>query len=259
MSRFEGKGCIVAGGASGIGAKAAERFAEEGGRVLIGDVNPEMGEALANKIGAGKAVFQQLDVTSPESCRAAVERTVSEFGGLDCVVNCAIKMDPGPLADLSLESWKRVLDVGLNGTFLMCREAARAMSAQGRGGAIVNLSSNGGLAPYPGTGAYSTCKAGVIMLTKQASLEWASHGIRVNAICPAHVETPLTAYLQDPEIRKGREAVTPLGRVGQPEDVAAGILYLASEEASWVTGTALVIDGGVTHSIFNHMPGRKWK
>jgi len=259
MNRFEGKGCIVAGGASGIGAKTAEQFAEEGGRVLIGDVSSEMGEKLAKKIGAGKAVFQPLDVTSPESCQAAVEKAVSEFGGLDCVVNCAIKMDPGPLAELSLESWKRVLDVGLNGTFLMCRETARAMSAKGRGGAIVNLSSNGGLAPYPGAGAYSTCKAGVIMFTKQASLEWAAHGVRVNAVCPAHVETPLTAYLQDPEIRKGREAVTPLGRIGQPEDVAAAVLYLASEEASWVTGTALVIDGGVTHSIFNHMPGRKWK
>ena len=113
MSRFEGKVCLIAGGARGIGAKTAERFSGEGGRVVIGDLNRDLGEELAAKIGAGKAVFQDLDVRSPEACRAAVDRAASEFGGLDCLVNCAIKMDPAPLADLSLESWKLVVDIGL--------------------------------------------------------------------------------------------------------------------------------------------------
>ncbi len=252
---------VITGGGSGIGAGIAKCFAREGASVVLVDINEEEAQAVASEIegDGGRALPLHFDVGREEDVRRAVDETKNAFGRVDIAVNCAIQMAPGPLLDLSLEDWERLLRVGLTGTFLMCREAGRAMAAEGRGGAIVNLSSNGGLAPYPGTGAYSTCKAGVIMLTKQASLEWASHGIRVNAICPAHVETPLTAYLKDPEIRKGREDATPLGRIGQPEDVAAGALYLASDDASWVTGTALVIDGGVTHSIFNHMPGRKWK
>ena len=258
MSRFEGKVCLIAGGARGIGAKTAERFAGEGGRVVIGDLNRDLGEELAAKIGAGKAVFQDLDVRSPEACRAAVDRAASEFGGLDCLVNCAIKMDPAPLADLSLESWKLVVDIGLTGMFLMCQAAGRWMIAEGRPGAMVNLSSNAGIMPYGMSGAYSTVKAGIIMLSQHFALEWARKKVRVNVICPGHTETPLTSYLQDPEIRKGREAVTPWGRVGQPEDIAHGILFLLSDEADYITATRLDIDGGLTKSIFDHMPGRKW-
>ncbi len=252
---------VITGGGSGIGAEIAKTFAREGAAVVVADVVEEAARETAAAVeeSGGKAMALQMDVRSEEDVRRVVQETRTTFGRIDMAVNCAIKMSPGPLIDLSLDDWERLLEIGLNGTFLMCREAARAMVAEGHGGAIVNLSSNGGLQPYTGAGAYSTCKAGVIMLTKQAALEWAAEGIRVNAICPAHVETPLTAYLKDPEIRKAREAVTPLGRVGQPEDVAAGALYLVSDDASWVTGTALVIDGGLTNSLFNHVPGRKWK
>ncbi len=257
MSRFGGKVCIVAGGARGIGEKTSEMFAEEGGRVIIGDVNRELGEPLAGRIGE-RAVFQHLDVTEPDSCKAAVERAVSEFGGLDCLVNCAIKMDPAPLLELSLESWKLVVDIGLTGMFLMGQAAGRWWIENGRPGAMVNLSSNAGVQPYGMSGAYSTVKAGIIMLSQHFAIEWARQKIRVNVICPGHTETPLTAYLQDPEIKRGRSEVTPWGRVGQPVDIANGILFLLSDEADYITATRLDIDGGLTKSIFNHMPGRKW-
>ncbi len=258
MDRFAGKVCVVAGGARGIGAKTAEYFAAQGGRVVIADVNEELGPALAEKIGGGSACFQRLDVTDPASCQGAVERAVAEYGGLDHLVNCAIKMAPAALIELALEDWKLVVDIGLTGTFLMCQAAGRWMIGNERPGAIVNLSSNAGVNPYGMSGAYSTVKAGIIMLSQHFAIEWARQNIRVNVICPGHTETPLTAYLQDPEIKKARSEVTPVGRVGQPEDIADGILFLLSDEADYITATRLDIDGGLSRSIFNHMPGRKW-
>lgn len=259
MGRFEGKVCIVAGGARGIGGKTAEFYAAEGGRVLIGDVLEEEGRALAAKLGPGRALFQRLDVTDPASCRAAVERAAAGLGGVDHLVNCAIRMAPGPLVDLAPEGWRLVVEVGLHGTFFMCQAFGKWMIAQGRPGAVVNLSSSAGLAPYTLVGAYSTVKAGIIMLSQQLALEWARKRIRVNAVCPGHTETPLTAaYLADPEVRRGRAEVTPWGRIGRPEDIAHGILYLLSEEADYVTAARLDIDGGLTRSVFNHLPGRKW-
>ncbi len=258
MARFDGKICLIAGGGRGIGGKTAEFFAAQGGKVVIGDVNAELGQELAGKIGADKAVFQPLDVTDPESCKAAVARSVDEFGGLDYLVNCAIKMAPGALKDLPLADWQLVVDIGLTGTFLMCQAAGNWMLDNGRAGAMVNLSSNAGVQPYGMSGAYSSVKAGIIMLSRHFAIEWAGKEIRVNVVCPGHTETPLTAYLQDPEIKKARSEVTPVGRVGQPEDIANGILFLLSDEADYITATRLDIDGGLTKSIFNHMPGRKW-
>lgn len=257
MARFAGKVCIITGGASGIGAKTAELFAEQGGRVVIGDVNDELGETLAAQIGDA-AAYLHLDVTDAAACQAAVDLAVARFGGVDCVVNSAIRMAPGPLKELSLDDWNTVVEVGLTGSFLMSQAAGRWMIDNGRKGSIVNLSSTGGRDPYGMAGAYSTVKAGLIMLARHMAIEWAPHGIRANAVCPGHTETPLTAYLQDPEIKKARSAVTPLQRVGQPEDIANGILYLLSDEADWVTAAALDIDGGLSSSVMNHMPGRKW-
>lgn len=258
--KLENRAAVITGGASGIGEAIGKRFAEEGAAITLVDVDSDGLQRVAGEIEAagGKALPLTLDVRDEAQITRAVDETRNAYGHIDIAVNCAIKMAPGPLLDLSFEDWEGLIRVGLHGTFLMCREVARAMIDEGHGGTIINLSSNGGLAPYTGAGAYSTCKVGVIMLSKQAAQEWAQYGIRVNAICPAHVETPLTAYLKDPEIRKGREDVTPLGRVGQPEDVVAGALYLASDDASWVTSSALVIDGGLTDSLFTHIPGRKW-
>lgn len=257
MGRFDGKVCIIAGGARGIGAKACEFYVEQGGRVLIGDVNEKLGVELADKIGEG-ALFQRLDVTDPESCQAAVERAVGEFGAVDHLVNSAIKIDSDSLLNLKLESWKLVIDIGLTGMFLMTQTWGRWMIGNGRSGAIVNLSSVAGVQPYGMAGAYSTVKAGIILLTQQFAIEWARKKIRANVICPGHTETPLTAYLKDPEVKRGRSEATPLGRVGQPEDIAHGICYLLSDEADYITATRLDIDGGMLQSIFNHLPGRTW-
>lgn len=257
MKRFTDKVCIVTGGARGIGETTAEMFVEQGGSVVIADINQELGEALAAKIG-DKARFCATDVSDPAACKALVDFTVEAFGAVDCVVNSAVKMMPGSLKDLSLENWTGAIDVGLTGTFLMCQAAGRWMIDNGRKGSMVNLSSIGGVAPYGMSGAYSTIKAAIVMLSNHFGIEWASQGIRVNSVLPGHTETPLTAYLQDPVIKKARSEVTPLQRVGQPVDIANGILFLLSDEADWITSTALGIDGGLAVSIMNHMPGRKW-
>ncbi|MGI9648825.1 MAG: SDR family NAD(P)-dependent oxidoreductase [Acidimicrobiia bacterium] len=259
--KLEGKTAFITGGGSGIGAETARLFVREGAAVAIVDRTAEAADRLAEELtdDGGFAKSFAIDVTDEAAVTDALADTAETFGSLDVVVNSAIRMAPGKLIDLTTEDWKSLIEVGLHATFVVGREAARLMIRQGTGGSIINLSSNAGLAPYPGAGAYSTAKAGVIMLSKQQAIEWAEHGIRSNAICPGHVETPLTAYLQDPEIRAGREAVTPLGRIGQPEDVAAAALYLASDDSGWVTAEALVVDGGIVSSIYNHMPGRKWR
>jgi NAD(P)-dependent dehydrogenase (short-subunit alcohol dehydrogenase family) len=256
--RLDGKVAFLTGGGSGIGAQIARHFADEGARVVITDVDPDAAASIAEEIGAA-ATWHVLNVTDEAAVVAVLGEAADAMGGLDIVVNCAIRMAPGLLVDLTTDQWRTVLDVGLVGPFVVGREAAKIMIANGTAGSMINMSSNAGLAPYPGAGAYSTTKAGLIMLSKQQAIEWAPYGIRVNAICPGHVDTPLTAYLQDPEIRAGRTAVTPLGRIGQPADIAAAAVYLASDESGWTTATELVIDGGIVASIYNHMPGRKWR
>ena len=258
MARFTDKVCIVTGGASGIGARTAEMFAEQGGKVVIGDVNDELGTEVCEGIGADLAVYMHLDVTDPEACQAAVNLAVELFGSVDCVVNSAVKMAPGLLKDLSLEDWSTMVNVGLTGSFLMIQAAGRWMIDNERPGSIITISSVGGRQPYGMSGAYSTVKASLIMLARHFAIEWAGNGIRVNAVCPGHTETPLTAYLQDPVIKKGRSDVTPLQRVGQPVDIANGIMFLLSDEADYITAAALDIDGGLSMSLMNHMPGRKW-
>lgn len=256
--KLKGKRAVITGGASGIGAETVRLFTSEGASVAVIDRDGERAIALEEDFGAAVASYV-VDVTEEDDLIGAIDAAADHMGGIDIAVCSAISMAPGPLISLSTEDWKRLVDVGLHATFVTGREVARHMVRQGSGGSIINMSSNAGLAPYPGAGAYSSTKAAVIMLSKQQALEWAEHGIRSNAICPGHTETPLTAYLQDPDIKAGRAAVTPLGRIGQPEDVAAAALFLASDESSWVTATALVVDGGVVASIYNHMPGRKWR
>jgi len=257
MAQFDGKVLIVTGGASGIGEAVARGFVQRGGKVVLADIDAARGRAIASEIGHA-AVFQETDVRNPSDCQTAVQRAVAAFGTADCLVNSAIKMAPGPLADLAPEDWRSVVDVGLTGTFLMTQAFGRWVMTHNRTGAVVNLSSMSGFQPYTSAGAYSTVKAAVMMLGDHFAIEWARKGIRVNTVAPGHIETPLTIYLKDPAIKRGRESVTPLGRVGQVEDVVGGILFLLSDEARYVSATTLVIDGGVTKSIFNHFPGRTW-
>jgi 3alpha(or 20beta)-hydroxysteroid dehydrogenase len=257
MTRFAGKTCIVSGGARGIGEKTCELFVAQGGNVVIGDVNRELGMRLESRIGA-RARFFELNVALPDECTKFVDYAVSQFGAVDCVVNSAIKMMPDSLTNLSHADWSSVIDVGLTGSFLTCQAAARWMISAGRPGAMVNISSIGGIAPYSNSGAYSTVKAAVIMLSEHMGLEWAAQRIRVNSVVPGHIQTPLTSYLSDPEIMRGRSEVTPLKRVGQAVDVANAILFLLSDEAAYVTCSALAVDGGLSVSVMNHLPGRKW-
>ena len=263
MSRFSDKVAIITGGASGIGKKTAEMFVEQGGKVLIGDIDEDAGKVvsleIAEKFGKDSVGYIYLDVSNPEHCKSAVDFAISEFGSINCLLNSAIKMAPGMLKDLSLKDWNTMVNIGLTGTFLMTQAAGRWMIKNKTPGSIVNMSSIGGRQPYGMSGAYSTVKAAVIMLAEHFGIEWGGHNVRVNSICAGHTETPLTAYLKDPEIKKGRSEVTPLQRVAQPIDIANGILFLFSEEADYITATALDIDGGITKSVMNHMPGRKWK
>ena len=226
--------------------------------MVIGDVNGDLGKKLSRRLGATKAKFIELDVSRSTDCKQAVEAARSAFGGLDFLVNCAIAMNAKPLIELSEAGWRKTLDVGLTGAFLMCQAFAAHLVRDKRPGAIVNISSIGGQHPYGGAGPYSTVKAGIVLLTEQMALEWAQYGIRVNAVAPGTIETPLTAYLKDADIRESRREAVPLGRIGQPADISNGILYLLSDDASWVTATTLTIDGGVSRSLFNHMKGRKW-
>jgi len=257
MRKFEGKVALVTGGARGIGERTAIDFVRNGGSVVIGDVNQDLGQALARGIGEAATYFP-LDVTDPDSCVAFVAEGIGRYGRVDYLVNSAVRIKSGPLLDLSLSDWEEGLRVGLTGTFLATQAFGRELVKAGRPGAVVNLSSIGGRFPYSGSGAYSSVKGAIVRLTEQFALEWASHGIRVNAVAPAHVETPLLVYLKDPDVKRTRSAVTPLGRVGQPEDISSAILYLLSDEASWVTATTIDIDGGLGKSIMNHLAGRKW-
>jgi NAD(P)-dependent dehydrogenase (short-subunit alcohol dehydrogenase family) len=257
MDRLKGRAALVTGAGGGIGKAIAARFAAEGARVAIWEIDQAKADAAAREIGAG-AMGLQADVAEEAQIAAALGRTLEAFGRLDIAVNNAIRMFSGPLLDLPRESFEGILRVGLIGTFLVARAAARHM-AQAEGGTIVNIASNAGVQPYPGSGGYSACKAAVIVLTKQMSLEWARHKIRVNAICPGHTLTPLTQPMyDDPAVLEGRSQATPLGRIGRPEDTAAAAAYLASDDAEWVTGSVLMVDGGVTHSLFNFLPGRRW-
>ena len=256
MFRFDDKVCVIAGGASGIGAKTAELYVAQGGKVAIGDLNAELGEALVEQLGPESAAYFELDVRSKAACGAIVDGAAERFGTVDHLVNCALQHRPGPLEDLPEESWRHVIEIGLTGTFFMCQAFARWLLDRERPGALVNVSSMAAIQPYGGAGSYSTVKAATSMLTAQMGIEWAARNIRANTVAPAHIMTPLTAYLQDPDIRRARSEATPIPRIGEPEDVAYGVLYLLSDEASYVTSEQLVIDGGSTKSVFNHMPGR---
>ena len=258
MSSFAGKTAIVAGGASGIGERVAEDIVAAGGKVVVGDANAELGEALASRLGAANARFVKLDTNHGADCKKAVETAQLAFGGVDFLVYCAIAMSAAPLIELSEAGWRKTVDVGLTGTFLMAQAFAAHLVREKRPGAIVSISSIGGQHPYGDAGAYSAVKAGTTLLTEQMAIEWARHGIRVNAIAPGTIETPLTTYLKDPEVRESRRQAVPLGRIGQPADISNGVLFLLSDEASWITAATLTIDGGVTRSLFNHLKGRGW-
>lgn len=243
--RMRGKTVVVTGAGSGLGRATALRLAAEGARVVSVDmVGARAEETAAAIVGAGgEALALETDVTDAGACVRMVEATLGRFGALTTLVNSAGIAGPAG-SDPTAEDWRRVIDVNLSGTWLAAQAAREALAAAG--GAVVNLASIYGLTGGSRSPAYAASKGGVTNLTRQLALAWAP-AVRVNCVCPGHVETPLTASIMaDPAWRQSMLARYPLGRFGQVDDVAAAILYLASDEAAFVTGVALPVDGGYT-------------
>src|SRR5499426_1259077 len=257
--RFGGQVAIVTAGGSGIGAATARRFAEEGAAVVVADLSGTRAEAVASSIGAsgGRAAAIKMDAADP----AAVERTIrlalDTFGRLDVMMNNAGLAEPAPLDEISLESWNRVIGVSLTSAFLGMKHCLPVMRAQGKG-VIVNTASISGTAADYGLSSYNAAKAGVINLTRSAAIENARHNIRVNCVCPGFIDTRAAQILgaeRADEVRRIHAAAHPIGLVGQPGEIASTVLFLASEEASFITGAAIVADGGVTaHTGLPHFP-----
>ena len=250
MGRLEGKTALVTGAASGIGLQTSIRLAEEGARVMMTDINLEEGLQQAEKLGAN-ATFLKLDITEEEEWISVLDETVKRFDRLDILVNSAGMVLIADVEQITLEDWRKVHAVNLDGTFLGCKHGVRVMKEFGAG-SIINLSSISGMIGGFNLAAYNSSKGAVRMLTKSVALHCAraDYGIRCNSIHPTFIETPmLESMIRDsPDPEKARQTLVrqvPLGRIGKPDDVANMIVYLASDESTFVTGTEMVIDGGV--------------
>ena len=245
--RLENKVAFISGGARGLGEVMAKLFVQEGASVVIGDVLEDEGkqvEAEINETG-GQCLFVRLDVTDEAQWQQAIAATVARFGKLEILINNAGIYRTRRVEDTSSEEWDLVLAINGKGVFLGTKAAIPEMRKAG-GGSIINLSSVAGLVGSADSAAYNASKGAVRLLTKSTAIQYAKEGIRANSIHPGTIETPMTADLLSGEGRQDRMNRTPLGRLGRPEDVAYGALYLASDEASFVTGSELVIDGGRT-------------
>jgi len=247
--RLEGKVALISGGARGQGAAEAKLFAGEGAKVVFGDILDDLGkqvEAEIHEVG-GEALYIHLDVTNAADWASAVEAAVSRYGRLDVLVNNAGITIRKNVEDTTEEDWDRIMAINAKGVFLGTKQAIPAMRESG-GGSIVNISSTAGLVGSPYSGAsYAATKGAVRLFTKATAIQYAKEGIRCNSVHPGLLETPMTQdMLADAAHREERTQRIPLGRVGTAEDIAYGVLYLASDEASFVTGSELVIDGGAT-------------
>ncbi len=242
--RLDGKVALVSGGASGIGAAHARVFAAEGAKLVAGDLQEDKGRAVVEAVNAsgGEAVFVHLDVTRQADWERAVGEAVSRFGKLTTLINNAGIYWPRGTEEETLEGWNTMISVNQTGVWLGMKAAVPAMREAG-GGAIVNISSLYGLIGSPGSITYHATKGAVRLMTKSAALEYVKAGIRVNSIHPGQIDTPILSGLT-PEQNEQIKAATPMGRLGRPEEIAYGSLYLCSDEAAYTTGAELVIDGG---------------
>jgi glucose 1-dehydrogenase len=248
MGRVEGKVALVAGGGGGIGGAGAEGLACEGAAVLCTDIDPAAAEATAARIraGGGRVVATALDVRDGSAVDAAVAAALREFGRLDVLLECAGVSGGGDFLDLDYSDWERIIAVNLTGMFHLGQAAARQMVRQGQGGSIINVTSQlAEVARRGSTAAYVASKGGGRSLTQAMALDLAPHGIRVNAIAPGPTLTGLTrASYADPGRRRATIAQIPFGRLGDPQDLVGAILFLASDESRWATGSTVTVDGG---------------
>ncbi len=255
--RLEGKVAVITGAASGIGAAIARRFVAEGAKVVIGDIQDEVGERLAGSLGAN-ATFRHCNVAREDDVAALIGEATQRWGRLDVLYNNAGFVGvAGPFQDTSVDEYDLTMDVLLKSVFLGIKHASPTMKAQ-RSGSIISTASVCGLVPAIGTHIYNVAKAGVVMMTKSAALELAEWDVRVNCICPGYVATQLAAGRSLSEVDEveaarrldvARERMAesqPLTRMGEADDIAAMALFLAGDESTWVTGTAQVVDGGLT-------------
>ena len=253
--RLESKVALITGGGSGIGRACAEMFAREGARVAVSDISLERAQATTQFVTShgGEAIAISGDVSVGDDAQNMVSATVEKFGKLDVLVNSAgvSARNAMPKGSSPEEVWDKVIDVNLKGTYMVSWHAMPEMAKSG-GGSIINLSSIMGLVGYPvgmggGFNPYNPSKGGVLQFTRNLAIDSASKNVRVNCICPGYVETDLTSALtKDAEALSRLETLHPMGRLGQPEEIAYAALYLASDESGFVTGTPLVVDGGYT-------------
>ena len=246
--RLEGKVALISGGARGMGAAEARLFASEGAKVVLGDVLESEGQQVEAEIAeaGGEAVFVHLDVTSEDDWQQAVDTAIERYGGLHILVNNAGIWNGGNVETQTVEGWDQIMDINAKGVFLGTRAAIPAMRESGSG-SIVNISSVAGIIGSVGATAYNASKGAVRLLTKSTAVQYAAEGIRCNSVHPGPIETQMIREVYpDKETRNSRVSAIPMGRMGEMDDVAKGVLFLASDEASYMTGSELVIDGGAT-------------
>ena len=247
MGRLDGKVAIVTGGASGIGKRTAEVFAEEGARVIIGDINSEGIGAVVAQLGHNQADGLVVDVREEDAVRKMVDQAFRRFGRLDIAFNNAGVGHFSPIQSYELADWQRIMDITLTGVFLSIKHESARLIAQGQGGSIINVASLNAIQATEGFAAYCSAKAAVAMLTKVSALELGRHKIRVNAIGPGLIHTPATqGMMQIPGLEDAFVAEAPIGRAGEPDDIAKLAVYLGSDDASLMTGQTLYIDGGAS-------------
>ena len=255
---MEGKVAIVTGGAGGLGSEICRRFAARGAAVAVADLNADVATEVACSIetDGGSSIAVQVEVTDEESVAKTVAKVVDKLGRVDYLVHCAGTNIKGPVLDMTLDQWNLSLEAHLTGAFLFCREAGKRMVEQADGGSVVLMSSVTAMAPVPERGAYGPAKAALINFAGQLGLEWAQYGINVNAVCPGVALTPMTemVYEREPELREQRLKRFPVKREVTPREVADLVLFLCSEEARYINGVGIPIDGGFLNSPFYQDP-----
>lgn len=239
MSKLQGKVAVITGGASGIGAATAKLFSEHGAKLVLVDLQEDLGTSFAQELP--DAIFVKADVTNEEQVANVFEKAKEAYGQVDIVFNNAGIGKVTPTHEVSYDEWRKTVAVDLDGVFLVAREAIRSFQQTG-GGVIVNTASMYGWVGSPGSAAYNAAKGGVVNFTRSIGLEYAEHNIRVNALCPGFIDTPII-----PEESKDiLKQMTPMKRLGQSEEMAKAVLFLASDDSSFMTGASLVVDGGYT-------------